>query len=150
MKIAIGSDHRGFALKEELKNYLEKLDFRYKDFGTFSDKVVDYPDSASEVAQRVSQGQFERGILICASGCGMNIVANKYPNVRAIVANDVNVAIMSRSHNNANILALGAKHLSTAVAKNIVELWLTTDFESGRHEARLNKLKQIENINFGE
>ena len=150
MKIAIGSDHRGFALKEELKDYLEKLNFQYKDFGTFSEDVFDYPDSASEVAKRISHGQFERGILICASGCGMNIVANKYPNVRAVVANDIGTAIISRSHNNSNIITLGARFLSSTVAKNIIELWLTTEYEAGRHEIRLNKLKQIENINFAD
>ena len=148
MKIAIGSDHRGFVLKEEIKEYLEKLNYEYKDFGTYSEESFDYPDSASEVAKRVSQDQFQRGILICASGCGMNIVANKYTNIRAVVANDVNVAIMSRSHNNSNVITLGAKYITTDVAKNIIELWLTTDFESGRHEARLDKIKQIEKINF--
>ena len=148
MKIAIGSDHRGFVLKEEIKEYLEKLNYEYKDFGTYSEQSFDYPDSASEVAKRVSQDQFQRGILICASGCGMNIVANKYTNIRAVVANDVNVAIMSRSHNNSNVITLGAKYITSDVAKNIIELWLTTDFESGRHEARLDKIKQIEKINF--
>ena len=148
MKIAIGSDHRGFVLKEEIKEYLEKLNYEYKDYGTYSEESFDYPDSASEVAKRVSQDQFQRGILICASGCGMNIVANKYTNIRAVVANDVNVAIMSRSHNNSNVITLGAKYITSDVAKNIIELWLTTDFESGRHEARLDKIKQIEKINF--
>ena len=148
MKIAIGSDHRGFVLKEEIKEYLEKLNYEYKDFGTYSEESFDYPDSASEVAKRVSQDQFQRGILICASGSGMNIVANKYTNIRAVVANDVNVAIMSRSHNNSNVITLGAKYITSDVAKNIIELWLTTDFESGRHEARLDKIKQIEKINF--
>ena len=148
MKIAIGSDHRGFVLKEEIKEYLEKLNYEYKDFGTYSEESFDYPDSASEVAKRVSQDQFQRGILICASGCGMNIVANKYTNIRAVVANDVNVAIMSRSHNNSNVITLGAKYITSSVAKNIIDLWLTTDFESGRHEARLDKIKQIEKINF--
>ena len=148
MKIAIGSDLRGFVLKEEIKEYLEKLNYEYKDFGTYSEESFDYPDSASEVAKRVSQDQFQRGILICASGCGMNIVANKYTNIRAVVANDVNVAIMSRSHNNSNVITLGAKYITSDVAKNIIELWLTTDFESGRHEARLDKIKQIEKINF--
>ena len=148
MKIAIGSDHRGFVLKEEIKEYLEKSNYEYKDFGTYSEESFDYPDSASEVAKRVSQDQFQRGILICASGCGMNIVANKYTNIRAVVANDVNVAIMSRSHNNSNVITLGAKYITSDVAKNIIELWLTTDFESGRHEARLDKIKQIEKINF--
>lgn len=150
MKIAIGSDHRGFFLKEEIKEYLEKLKFEYKDFGTYSEDAFDYPDSASEVAKRVSQNQYQRGILICASGCGMNIVANKYLNIRAVVANDVNIAIMSRSHNDSNIITLGAKYVSADVAKNIVELWLTTDYESGRHESRLDKIKQIEKINFAE
>ena len=124
MKIAIGSDHRGFILKEDLKDYIQKLGFDYKDFGTFSEEKSDYPDSAAEVSLKVSQGQYDRGILICASGSGMNIVAN--------------------------VITLGSKYVSTDVAKNIIELWLTTDYEAGRHDVRLNKLKQIENINFAE
>ena len=111
MKIAIGSDHRGFSLKEDLKDYIQKLGFDYKDFGTFSEESSDYPDSASEVSLKVSQGQYHRGILICASGSGMNIVANKFPNVRAVVANDVNLAIMSRAHNNSNIITLVLTYL---------------------------------------
>ncbi|MFL2630351.1 MAG: ribose 5-phosphate isomerase B [Thermodesulfobacteriota bacterium] len=150
MKVAIGSDHRGFSLKEELKEYIQKLGFDYKDFGAFSDENFDYPDSAAEVSLKVSQGQYDRGILICASGTGMSIVANKFPNIRAVVANDVNLAIMSRSHNDCNIITLGSRYVSNDVAKNIIELWLTTDYEGGRHDVRLNKLKQIENINFEE
>ncbi|MBT3446068.1 ribose 5-phosphate isomerase B [bacterium] len=150
MKVAIGSDHRGFSLKEELKEYIHKLGFDYKDFGAFSDENFDYPDSAAEVSLKVSQGQYDRGILICASGTGMSIVANKFPNIRAVVANDVNLAIMSRSHNDCNIITLGSRYVSNDVAKNIIELWLTTDYEGGRHDVRLNKLKQIENINFEE
>ena len=148
MKIAIGCDHRGFSLKEELKNYISKLGLEVKDFGTFDDNPCDYPDTASEVANKVSQGHFDRGILICASGCGMNIVANKFPNIRAVIANDVNIATMSRAHNDTNIITIGSRYVSVDVAKNIVELWLTSDYEGERHEERLNKLKQIENINF--
>ena len=110
--------------------------------------IRDSPDTASEVANKVSQGHFERGILICASGCGMNIVANKFPNIRAVIANDVNIATMSRAHNDSNIITIGSRYVSTDVAKNIVELWLTSDYEGDRHEDRLNKLKQIEYINF--
>ena len=148
MKVAIGCDHRGFSLKEELKTYINKLGFEVKDFGSFSEDACDYPDSASEVSIKVSQGHFERGILVCASGCGMNIVANKFPNVRAVIANDVNTATMSRAHNDSNMITIGSKFVSIDVAKNIVELWLTSDYEGGRHDNRLNKLKQIENINF--
>ena len=127
MKIAIGSDHRGFILKEDLKDYIQKLGFDYKDFGTFSEEKSDYPDSAAEVSLKVSQGQYDRGILICASGSGMNIVANKYRNIRAVVANDVNLAIMSRAHNNSNVITLGSKYVSTDVAKNIICLLYTSD-----------------------
>jgi|TARA_B100000085_G_C18527181_1_gene506335 ribose 5-phosphate isomerase B len=148
MKIAIGSDHRGFLLKEELKNYINKLGFDVKDFGCHDEDTCDYPDTASEVANKVSQGHFDRGILICASGCGMNIVANKFPNIRAVIANDVNIATVSRAHNDTNVITIGSKYVSSDVAKNIVELWLTSDYEGERHEGRLNKLKQIENINF--
>ena len=148
MKIAIGSDHRGFLLKEELKNYINKLGFDVKDFGCHDEDTCDYPDTASDVANKVSQGHFDRGILICASGCGMNIVANKFPNIRAVIANDVNIATVSRAHNDTNVITIGSKYVSSDVAKNIVELWLTSDYEGERHEGRLNKLKQIENINF--
>ena len=146
MKIAIGSDHRGFLLKEELKNYINKLGFDVKDFGCHDEDTCDYPDTASEVANKVSQGHFDRGILICASGCGMNIVANKFPNIRAVIANDVNIATVSRAHNDTNVITIGSKYVSSDVAKNIVELWLTSDYEGERHEGRLNKLKQIENV----
>ncbi len=113
MKIAIGSDHRGFSLKEELKIYIQKIGFEVKDFGASGDESCDYPDPASEVSVKVSQGHFERGILICASGCGMNIVANKYPNIRAVIANDVNIATVSRAHNDSNIITIGSKYLWT-------------------------------------
>ena len=109
MKIAIGSDHRGFLLKEELKNYINKLGFDVKDFGCHDEDTCDYPDTASEVANKVSQGHFDRGILICASGCGMNIVANKFPNIRAVIANDVNIATVSRAHNDTNVITIGSK-----------------------------------------
>ena len=135
-------------LKEELKNYINKLGFDVKDFGCHDEDTCDYPDTASEVANKVSQGHFDRGILICASGCGMNIVANKFPNIRAVIANDVNIATVSRAHNDTNVITIGSKYVSSDVAKNIVELWLTSDYEGERHEGRLNKLKQIENINF--
>ena len=147
MKIAIGCDHRGFSLKEELKSYISKLGFEVKDFGSFDDDPCDYPDTASEVANKVSQGHFERGILICASGCGMNIVANKFPNIRAVIANDVNIATMSRAHNDSNIITIGSRYVSTDVAKNIVELWLKSDYEGGRQEDRLNKVQRIAKFN---
>ena len=134
MKIAIGSDHRGFLLKEELKNYINKLGFDVKDFGCHDEDTCDYPDTASEVANKVSQGHFDRGILICASGCGMNIVANKFPNIRAVIANDVNIATVSRAHNDTNVITIGSKYVSSDVAKNIVELWLTSDYEGERHD----------------
>ena len=140
MKIAIGCDHRGFSLKEELKSYISKLGLEVKDFGTFDDNTCDYPDTASEVANKVSQGHFDRGILICASGCGMNIVANKYKNIRAAQCFNLKSTKLSRLHNDANIITLGSRLLTKKNALNCVSVFLNTKFEGGRHLKRIKKI----------
>ena len=143
MKIAIGSDHGGFELKEYIKQQLADLNYEVLDQGCFSTDSVDYPDYASAVAQCISEGDVERGIVICTSGIGVSITANKYPRVRAALCTTPKMAQMARSHNNANVLALGAALLSNEEAKDIMLAWLNTDFESGgRHERRVEKIKK--------
>lgn len=144
MRIAIGSDHGGFELKEYLKKYLDKKGIEYKDFGTFSTKSCDYPDFGSKVGSAVGYGDFEKGLLICTTGIGMSIVANKYYGVRAALCHNVDSAKYSRMHNDANILVLGAKYVKKGLAKKILKAFLETDFEAGRHERRVNKIRNIE------
>ena len=144
MKIAIGSDHRGFELKEYLKKYLDKEGVKYKDFGTFSKASCDYPDFGGKVGSAISSGDYDRGLLICTSGVGMSIVANKYKNVRAALCYTVNAAKFSRRHNDANVLCLGFKDVKKGLAKKILKTFLETDFEAGRHERRVKKISDIE------
>ena len=144
MIIAIGSDHGGFELKEYLKKYLDKKGVKYKDFGTFSTESCDYPDFGSKVGAAVGYGDFEKGLLICTTGIGMSIVANKYCGVRAALCYNVDSAKYSRGHNDSNILVLGAKYVKKGLAKKILAAFLETDFEAGRHERRVNKIRNIE------
>ena len=144
MKLAIGSDHGGFELKEYLKKYLDKEGVEYKDFGTFSKGRCDYPDFAKEVGAKVAYGDFERGLLICTTGVGMSITANKYYGARAALCHNVDGAKFSRLHNDANILCLGAKYVRKRLAKKILKTFLETEFEGGRHERRLKKIQSIE------
>jgi ribose 5-phosphate isomerase B len=145
MKLIIGADHAGFFLKEIMKHYLIAEGNEITDVGTSSDTSVDYPDFASQVARRVSTGEFGKGILVCGSGVGMAIVANKYPPVRAVLGLDMETTLMSRKHNDTNILALAGRRTSPDEAKTIVQTWLDTDFEGGRHKMRLEKITHIEN-----
>lgn len=142
MKIAIASDHAGFQLKEALKTAFPEHEF--VDFGTHSDVSMDYPDTGSKAAQAVADGTCEKGVLICGSGIGMSIVANKIPGIRAALCVNTDVARLSRMHNNANILALAARFTATAYAIDILKTWLATDFEGGRHLQRINKISKIE------
>lgn len=144
MKIVIGSDHAGLSLKEELKEFLGTMGLRVHDVGTHSDQVSDYPDYAVKVAEAVSMGQFQRGILVCGSGVGMAIVANKFPNVRAVVCLDEETARISRCHNDTNIIAFAERRTDTETAQGILKIWLETDFEGGRHKARVDKIRDIE------
>jgi ribose 5-phosphate isomerase B len=144
MKIAIGADHAGYLLKEELKKWLEEWNISYHDFGTYSAERTDYPDYGVLVARAVARGGFEKGILICGTGIGMSIVANKVKGIRAAVCRDPYEAKLSREHNDANILALGGRILGYDLAKEIVRVWLNTDFVGGRHKLRVQKISMIE------
>ncbi|GAB4541100.1 MAG: ribose 5-phosphate isomerase B [Thermodesulfovibrionia bacterium] len=144
MRILIGCDHAGVALKREILPILDELSIDYEDVGTSDELSVDYPDFGEKVASAVSKGEFERGILICGTGIGMSIVANKFPNVRAALCNDIYSASMSRLHNDANILILPGRVIEKEKAREIVRIWFTTPFEGGRHQRRLDKIKAIE------
>lgn len=142
--IAIASDHGGFELKEAIKRFLDREGFGCIDFGTKDDESVDYPDYAEKVASSVSKGEVKRGILVCGTGIGMSMVANKFPNVRAGLCHDIYTAKMSREHNDSNILTLGGRVTDIEQAKEIVKTWLNTEFAGGRHKRRLDKLMEIE------
>ena len=143
-KIAIGSDHAGFGLKEDILGLLKGLDIDVVDCGTNTTESVDYPDFGARVSELVSSGEVERGILICGTGLGMSMVANKYPDVRAALCNDLFSAKMSRLHNDANILVMGGRVIGKDLAAEIVKVWLSTPFEGTRHLKRLHKIKKIE------
>ncbi|MBS1127567.1 MAG: rpiB [Nitrospirae bacterium] len=143
-KIAIGSDHAGFGLKEDVLGLLKSLNVDIVDCGTNTTESVDYPDFGARVSELVSSGAVKRGILICGTGLGMSMVANKYPHVRAALCNDLFSAKMSRMHNDANILVLGGRVIGKDLAAEIVKVWLTTPFEGERHLKRLQKIKKIE------
>lgn len=141
MNIVIGSDHAGFDLKEEIKRSLDQTgDHQVTDVGAFSREPVDYPDIAHEVGKTISQEKFSAGILICGSGVGMSIVANRYPNVRAALCSNLYAVKLSRQHNDANVLVLGARVLGLGLALEMVDLFLHTGFEGGRHQRRLEKI----------
>lgn len=141
LKIAIGSDHGGFALKEKIIDYLNGKNIEFKDFGTFTNESCDYPVFAKEVALEVSNGRFNKGILICGTGIGVSIVANKVKGIRAALCFDTFCAQMSREHNNANILCMGQRVINESLALEIVDVWLHSDFEGGRHEKRVNMIE---------
>ncbi len=146
MKIALGSDHGGYRLKESLKQYLQKLNIEYTDFGCNNEQSVDYPDIGFKVSVEVKNGRYDRGILICGTGIGMSIVANKIKGIRASLCHDIFSARNTREHNDANILTLGARVIDVGLAKEIVRIWLNTDFsQEKRHINRLNKIKLKEN-----
>lgn len=145
--IAIGSDHGGFELKEELKKYLKELGLEYKDYGAFSTDKVDYPVFAKEVSTAVQKGECEKGILICRSGYGMAMVANKFKGIRSAPCFCKKAAQFSRLHNDTNVLALGADYVKVDEAKEILKTWLETEFEGGRHQRRLDLVTEIEKEN---
>ncbi|MDD4899543.1 MAG: ribose 5-phosphate isomerase B [Candidatus Omnitrophica bacterium] len=144
MKMLIASDHAGFRLKEKLKDYLEKKHIQVKDLGTYSEERCNYPEFASALAQDISQGKHKQGILVCKSGIGNSIVANRYPGVRAALSYSVKAAKLSREHNDSNVLVLGSAFVNEKTAKKILGAWIETKFAGGRHRKRLNQLKQIE------
>ncbi len=142
--IAIGCDHGGYALKKVVMEYLDDKGIAYKDFGSFSPDPVDYPDIAMEVAEAVGRGEFENGILICGTGIGIGIAANKVPGVRAALCNDTFSARASKEHNNANILTFGERVIGPGLALDIVDTWLNSKFTGNRHQRRVDKISQIE------
>ena len=144
MKIAIGCDHAGVEMKNEILPTLQELSLSWQDVGTNDDVSVDYPDFGEKVSELVSNGEVDRGILICGTGIGMSIVANKFPGVRASLCCDPHSAKMSRLHNDANLLILPGRMIDTVKANEIVKIWFTTSFEGGRHQRRIDKIKIIE------
>jgi len=144
LKIAIGSDHAGYALKEDIKKILENRDDIIVDIGTDNENSVDYPDFGIDVARLVSEGKAEKGILICGTGIGMSVTANKVKGIRAALAFDLYTAVQSRKHLDANILVLGGRITGKGLAEEIVRVWLDTPFEGGRHQKRIDKISDWE------
>jgi ribose 5-phosphate isomerase B len=140
MKIAIGSDHAGFDLKSRLLAWLKENKFEFKDFGTFSDVSVDYPDYAHMVAKAVEAGEYERGILICGTGLGVSITANKHQSIRAALCWQEEIARLSRTHNDANIICFPGRFIESEAAVKMLKIFFETDFEGGRHGRRVNKI----------
>lgn len=144
MKIAIAADHAGFALKEKLRDYLRAAGHEVTDLGTGSTESTDYPDYAAAVGHKVASGEAERGVLVCSTGVGMSIAANKIHGVRAALGTHAAEVALVRGHNDANVLTLGAKFTPEAEAKQLVDVFLDTSFEGGRHARRVNKITQLE------
>ena len=142
MKIALASDHAGYELKEAIKDFL--TEYEVIDFGTDSTESMDYPDTGFKAAEAVSNGKCERGILICGSGLGMSIVANKVKEIRAALCHSVELARLSRQHNDANILVLQGRFISHNLAKKIIKVWFSTKFDGGRHQRRIDKISRYE------
>ena len=142
--IALGADHAGWELKEALKAWLIETGHQILDFGTHSPESVDYPDYALQVAESVASGKAERGLLVCGTGIGMAMTANKVPGIRAALCSDPFMARMSREHNDANILTLSGRLMDKELGLEILRMWLSTEFAGGRHERRLGKIAQIE------
>ncbi len=140
MVLAIGSDHGGYELKEFLKSILIESGYEVKDFGCYSQDSVDYPDIAISLCKELQKGSFDRGILICGTGIGMSITANRFKGIRATLCNDLFSAKMSRRHNNSNLLCLGGRIIGKDLAKEILNIWLTEPFDGDRHLRRINKI----------
>jgi ribose 5-phosphate isomerase B len=147
-KIALAADHAGFEEKEKIKRTLDELGIEYDDMGTASSDSVDYPDFARKVAESVSRGTYQQGLLVCGSGTGMAIAANKVKGVRAAVAWSPEIASLARQHNDANVLSLPARFVPEEASAEIVKAFFSTDFEGGRHERRVEKIKEIEDEDF--
>ena len=141
--IIIGSDHAAYQMKETIKSYLESEGFTVEDAGALGTDSVDYPDFGIKVASAISSGKYKRGILMCGTGLGMSMVANRFPRVRAALCGDIFSAVMSRQHNDANILVMGGRVIGDVLAKEIVKAWLKTEFDGGRHQHRLDKFDRI-------
>jgi ribose 5-phosphate isomerase B len=148
MKLALASDHGGFHLKKALLKFLDSRQIGVVDLGTTSEDSVDYPDYAAQVARQVAEGKVDGGVLVCGTGIGMAITANKFKGVRAAVVSDPYTAQMSKEHNNANVIALGGRVLDESKAIETLKSWLDAKFEAGRHERRVQKIGEIEEKNF--
>ena len=145
--IYIGADHGGYLLKEEIKKYLDEIQVEYQDLGTFSEESVDYPEIAKDVCKKVQENEESKGILICRSGYGMAMVANKFKRIRCAPCFNEQSAKFSRLHNNTNVLSIGADYVTTNQAICILRMWLATEFEGGRHKNRIDLLEKIEDEN---
>ena len=144
--VLIGSDHAGYEAKENLKKYFETTNVTFKDLGTYSKDSCDYPLIAKKVALEISENKAEKAVLICGSGVGMGIAANKIRGVRAVICSDETTARLSRKHNDANIICLGARIIDFEKIKKIVDIFLSTSFEGGRHQRRIDQISEIENL----
>ncbi|MFJ5713054.1 ribose 5-phosphate isomerase B [Neobacillus sp. NPDC093127] len=147
MMLALGSDHVGLALKEEIKQHLDEKGIPYKDYGCISTERTNYPIYGQKVAKAVVSGECEKGLLFCGTGVGISIAANKMKGVRAVVCSDCYTAVLSRQHNNTNILALGSRVVGVDLAKMIIDGWLNAEFEGGRHETRVDMIRKVEEGN---
>jgi ribose 5-phosphate isomerase B len=143
-KIVLGSDHFGLCLKNEVRDYLREKDYEVEDMGVYSSDPVDYPDVGIMVAEQVSEGKYDRGILICGTGAGMAIVANKVPGVRAVAVHDPYTAERARASNNAQIITMGSQIIGTAVAKKLVDIWLESEFQGGRSASKVEKINKVD------
>jgi len=144
MKVALGSDHGGLDLKEAVISALKELNLEYEDLGTYDRNSCDYPDFAQKVAEAVLSGNCQQGVLICGTGIGMSMAANKIPGIRAALANEIFSATMARAHNDANILCIGARVVGPGVAQEVVKAYFTTTFEGGRHARRVEKINALD------
>ena len=144
MKVIIASDHGGINIRKEIMNLMDELEIQYEDLGCECETSVDYPDYALPAAQRVANGEFDRGILICGTGIGMSIAANKVKGIRAALVHDLFSAQATRAHNDSNILTMGERVIGPGLAREIARVWLTTEFEGGRHETRIGKIAEAE------
>jgi ribose 5-phosphate isomerase B len=145
MKVAIASDHGGVNIREEIKSLMDEMNIQYEDFGCECGTSVDYPDYALPVAEKVANGEFDKGILICGTGIGMSIAANKVKGIRCALVHDVFSAKATRQHNDSNMLAMGERVIGAGLAREIAAVWLTEEYEGGRHENRVGKIKDYEN-----
>jgi ribose 5-phosphate isomerase B len=143
VRIAVGSDHAGFALKEKVRHYLLSKGYAVEDQGAYSEQSVDYPDFAEKVAERVASKEVTFGVVVCGTGVGVAISANKVPGIRAAACNDTLTARLAREHNDANVLTLGGRILDPATAEKVLDTWLATPFAGGRHQRRLDKIAAI-------
>ncbi|MEI5909079.1 ribose 5-phosphate isomerase B [Bacillus spongiae] len=145
MKVALASDHGGVLLRNEIRNLLDEMNIEYEDFGCECEGSVDYPDYALPVAEKVANGEFDKGIVICGTGIGMSIAANKVKGIRCALVHDLFSAKATREHNDTNMLAMGERVIGLGLGREIARVWLSTEFEGGRHENRINKISQYEN-----